>query len=281
MNMRKKKSLLRLVVTFLVTGVTLFGYLDVYSETDSVSLGTSLVDVVSIKEESHSAIIGGYVNGDLPVEKSTNEVENVDVVVPTPVVETSKVVETPVVVSPTFSNSISVGGIMKPLMKDENGNHYYLNHNLNGVYDGIGVPYIDYRNDFTGRKTILYSHSSTYGNGPFQVLQNYHNNYNFYNNNRYIDINFQGNQYRYLIFSVYVSVADSEESEGLEYFHRMNYSDLEWEETLQKYKSRSDYDTGVSVNANDKIIILQTCSMDPNYYAKYYRYNLLVMGKLI
>ena len=36
-----------------------------------------------------------------------------------------------------------------------------------------------------------------------------------------------------------------------------------------------------SSNSNDKIIILQTCSMDPNYYEKYYRYNLLIMGKLI
>ena len=61
----------------------------------------------------------------------------------------------------------------------------------------------------------------------------------------------------------------------------MSYTDEEWSETLQKYKERSEYDTGVSVQAKDKIIILQTCSMDPNYYARYYRYNLLIMGKLI
>ena len=50
---------------------------------------------------------------------------------------------------------------------------------------------------------------------------------------------------------------------------------------IQKYKNNSEYDTGVSVSSNDKILILQTCSMDPNYYEQYYRYNLLIMGKLV
>lgn len=179
-------------------------------------------------------------------------------------------------------NSISISNVLnKNLMKDENGDHFYLSHNINGVYDGVGVPYIDFRNDFNTRKTIIYAHSSTSGNGPFQVLQNYYYNKGFYDNNRYITINYNGNTYTYEIFSVYVSVADNESSEGLEYFHRMNYSDSEWEEAINKYKANSIYDTGVSVNGNDKIVILQTCSMDPNYYNKYYRYNLLIMGKLI
>jgi len=92
----------------------------------------------------------------------------------------------------------------------------------------------------------------------------------------------------------------------------MNYSDNEWAQKIQEYKNNSDYDTGVEVSANDKslilqtcsmdsryyknnsdydtgvevsandkILILQTCSMDSRYYKKYYRYNQLVMAKLI
>ena len=76
-------------------------------------------------------------------------------------------------------------------------------------------------------------------------------------------------------------MADSEESPGLEYFHRMDYTDSDWNETINNYKNNSMYDTGVSVDGNDKIVILQTCSMNPNYYQKSYRYNLLVMGKLV
>ena len=187
-----------------------------------------------------------------------------------------------VVVEEPVGDHIAIQNVLyKNLLKDVNADHFYLNHNINGDYDGIGVPYVDFRNDFTGRKTIVYAHSTLAGNGPFQVLQRYHNNPVFFANNRMIQVVYQGVTYQYEIFSVYVSVADSEESEGLEYFHRMNYSDDEWGETINWYKSLSEYDTGVSVNSNDKILILQTCSMDPNYYEKSYRYNLLIMGKLV
>ena len=177
-------------------------------------------------------------------------------------------------------NSIRVASIYNHLMNDD-GSYYYLNHGLDGTENGIGVPFIDQRTDFGGRKTIIYAHSSMAGNGPFNALQNYHYNKNYYDNNKYITINYNGNTYTYEIFSVYVSVANNEEDQGLEYYHNMYYSDSDWENTINWYKSNSDYDTGVSVNGNDKILILQTCSMDPSYYEKYYRYNLVIMGKLI
>lgn len=192
-------------------------------------------------------------------------------------------VSTPVYSAPSVgANNIQIAGVLaRNLMKDETGENVYLNHNINGEYDGIGVPYIDFRTDFNNRKTIIYAHSSPNGNGPFQALQNYHYNKGFYDSHPYIVINYNGMQYTYQIFSVYVSVADSEESEGLEYYHRMYYDDQEWGERIQWYKNNSEYDTGVSVSASDKILILQTCSMDPNFYQRYYRYNLVIMAKLI
>lgn len=178
-------------------------------------------------------------------------------------------------------NRIQIGNVLNNNLMKDDGSNFYLNHNINGVYDGNGVPYLDFRTNPGSRKAIIYAHSSTSGNGPFQVLQNYHNNKSYYDGNRYITINYEGNTYTYEIFSVYVSLADSDYSEGLEYFYNMSYSDNDWADTIQKYKNNSEYDTGVQVNENDRIIILQTCSMDPNYYEQYYRYNLLVMGKLV
>ena len=177
-------------------------------------------------------------------------------------------------------NSIRVANIYNHLMNDD-GTYYYLNHGLDGTENGIGVPFIDQRTDFSGRKTIIYAHSSLSGDGPFNVLQNYHYNKKFYDNNKYITITYEDKTFTYEIFSVYVSVANSEEDRGLEYYHNIYYSDDEWEQTINWYKSNSDYDTGVSVNKDDKILILQTCSMNPNFYEKYYRYNLVIMGKLI
>ena len=202
---------------------------------------------------------------------------------PVVVVQEEPVIEVSQPVVPTIvGNSIQIPNVlMSNLMKDTTGDNYYLNHNMDGVYDGRGVPYIDFRTDFTTRKTIIYAHSSTNGNGPFQPLQNYHNNPEFYQSNPYITISYEGQTYRYQIFTVYVAVAEDRNSENLEYFYQMSYDYESWNDTLQKYKNNSEYDTGVTVNGSDKIIILQTCSMDPNYYEKYYRYNLLIMGKLI
>ena len=157
----------------------------------------------------------------------------------------------------SHDNRLQVSNIIdSKLMKDVKGDNYYLNHSITGVEDGIGVPYIDYRTDFNMRKIIIYGHSSKTLSAPFQELQKYHNNYNFYKNNKYITINYNGKTYKYEIFSVYVAVAEDRYSDELEYFYKMNYSNSKWEETINLYKSKSEYDTGVSVDKNDKILIL-------------------------
>lgn len=270
-----KRDLLVLVFKILGTGcITLgsfFGYADeekqVYEKPEHLQENK----IIEVTEEEE------VIENNEEIEEPAQEVmdttpEEIAPVVSEPVVEISKI----------NGNKIEIPGIYENyLMKDTTGEHFFLNHNINGVYDGIGVPYVDFRHDFTDIKTILYGHSSTAGNGPFQVLQNYYNNPSFFFEHPIINITYNGVHYSYQIFSVYVSLADNEQSEGLEFYHRMTYTPDEWESTLQKYKSNSLYDTGISVNRNDKILILQTCSMDPNYYAKYYRYNLLIMAKLV
>ncbi len=176
--------------------------------------------------------------------------------------------------------SISGSNFNKDLVKDDKS-YYYLNNTLDKKKDNRGVPFIDYRNDFTGRKTIIYSHSAKDGKSPFNYLQNYNGNKDFYKKHQYITVVYGGKTYKYQIFSVYISTADSEQHPGLEYYRVMKYTDEEWGKKIQEYKNNSDYDTGVSVSKNDKILILQTCSMDNRYYKKYYRYNQLVMAKLI
>jgi len=176
--------------------------------------------------------------------------------------------------------SISGSNFSKDLVKDD-GSYYYLDHTLDKKLNYRGVPFIDFRHDFTGRKTIIYSHSAKDGTAPFNYLQNYNSNKDFFKKHQYITINYNGKVYKYQIFSVYISIANNDYDEGLEYFRVNSYSDTEWAKRIQEYKNKSDYDTGVSVSKEDKILILQTCSMDNRYYQKYYRYNQLVMAKLI
>ena len=261
------KRFVRLFGTLVVLGSSIFGYSNIEA--------IEPVEMSQLKASSYELIKED-------VEKPVQEVAEVKEEVVPVVEKENTVVKEKVVQQEVVGNSIKISNSLNStLMKDNSGDYFYLNHNENGVYDGRGVPFIDYRTNFQTRKTIIYAHSSLSGNGPFQVLQNYHNNPGFYQNNKYIDIHYQDRDYRYEIFSVYVSLADNDMSEGLEYFREMDYSDSEWANTIQKYKNNSEYETGVSVNQNDKILILQTCSMDPNYYEKYYRYNLVIMAKLI
>ena len=179
------------------------------------------------------------------------------------------------------SNLITIDGVLQNRLMDDDGSYYYLDHNINGEYDQIGIPIIDFRTNFETRKTLIYAHSTLAGNGPFQALQNYPNNPDYYNAHKYISIHYNDKDYKYEIFSVYISLAENQNSYELEYFYNTEYTNYDWGRILKYYKSRSDYDTGVKVSKNDKIIILQTCSIDPNYYEKYYRYNILVFAKLI
>ena len=246
-----------------------YGFLD-YMVLDYDTVDTIQIAKADVKEKKETK----------KDEEKTEEVQEAQPVAEQQSVASSTPAPAPAAPSIGANNIQIAGSLARNLVKDA-GDSFYLNHNINGVYDGIGVPYIDHRTDFTTRKTIIYAHSSPYGNGPFQPLQNYHNNSGYYYGHRYITVNYNGMQYTYLIFSVYVSVADSEESEGLEYFHRMYYDDQEWGNRIQWYKNNSEYDTGVPVSASDRILILQTCSMDPNYYQRYYRANLVIMGKLV
>lgn len=293
----------KMINRILVAILTVFVVGGVYFANNS-EITTSLFSTESNRSIAKSSVI--EITNTVPNSNTSESIETTSVVEKETIVEDTPVVKEETVVEdinyeepyyePTYEenndnsgyyeepsyNRIRVGGVIdSPLMTDYTGEHFYLNHNIYGEWDGLGVPYNDFRTNFEGRKTIVYAHSSTAGNGPFQALQNYHYNSGFYYNNPYIEIDYNGNHYTYQIFSVYVSTADNDYSEGLEYFYNMDYSDSSWESTLQWYKSNSEYDTGVEVHSNDKILILQTCSMDPNYYERYYRYNLLVMGKLV
>lgn len=211
---------------------------------------------------------------DLPKEKTSNETLGTEAKTNTKKQYVEREKNNP-------NNYIKIDSILYNRVMDDDGTNYYLNHNLDGIEDDIGIPYIDFRTDFKTRKSLIYAHSTPNGKGPFQVLQNYHNNYNFYLEHPLIEVRYNDITYQFQIFSVYISTANSEEDPGLEYFYHLYYSDEKWDNKIKEYKSLSEYDTGVEVSKEDKVLILQTCSMDPNYYEKYYRYNLLVFGKMI
>ena len=87
-------------------------------------------------------------------------------------------------------------------------NEYYLTHTYNETYDSLGAIYADYRiNLDTSDKVLIYGHSSTKRDAPFNKLEEYYDE-EYYQNHKYITLETETNTYQYEIFSVYVETFD-------------------------------------------------------------------------
>lgn len=179
-----------------------------------------------------------------------------------------------------YSNNNIVGYVYIPdtnineVVVQYKDNDYYLNHDLYNKKDVKGSIFLDYRmkiND--GRKNIIYGHNSSNLNVPFRELENYYDK-SYFEKNRYIYVRSSDVINKYEVFSLFVETSDWT-------YTKVNFeSDEEWLNHINMLKDRSWYDTGVEVDENDRILILQTCSHHKDYI-KYKNKYFLVISKLV
>ena len=151
-------------------------------------------------------------------------------------------------------------------------NNYYLSHDNYGKYQIHGSIYADYRTNLGDKKVLIFGHSDPGGKVPFNELEKYYDK-NFYDSHQFITIVSEKGIDTYQIFSVYVETSDFT-------YMNLKIDDDTYNKYLRRYKYSSLYDTGVSIEDNDNIIILQTCS-NSSIYKDYKRKFLLVIGKKI
>lgn len=132
-------------------------------------------------------------------------------------------------------------------------NKYYLTHNLYNKVSTLGNTFVDYRTDLSSKQINIYGHNSTKYDVPFKRLEKYLN-YENYQNNKIVIIEGENGQSKYEIFSVNIVASDNEEHLNVDFD-----TDEEWLSHFTKLKQDSIYDTGVSVNGEDNILVLQTC----------------------
>lgn len=143
-----------------------------------------------------------------------------------------------------------------PIVQTDN-NQYYLNHDLNNDLKASGWTYMDYRNDtnLLDDNTIFYGHNLA-NKTSFGSLSNLFSSKWFDESNHYIVVFNEKGKYVYEIFSVY-------EIDPETYYLQNNFSNKnEYLEFLNTLKSRSIYNFNISINKNDRIITLSTCSDD-------------------
>lgn len=156
-----------------------------------------------------------------------------------------------------------------------NDNSFYLNNSIEKKKTLAGSTYLDYRSTFNeGQKNIIYSHNSNTLNLPFHELEKYYDE-SYYKNHQYIELEDDYGITKYQIFSVYIEATD------WSYYNKMNfYNKKDWLNHIEQLKNKSWYNTGVNVNENDQILILQTCSFHENF-KNYKNKYLLVIAKRI
>lgn len=152
-------------------------------------------------------------------------------------------------------------------------NDFYLSHDYYRNYDKYGSIYADYRVDLDdSRKILLFGHNSSYIDTPFGNLENYYDK-NYYDEHKYIYITTSNSVYKYEIFSVYVETSDFT-------YMNINFSnDEEWYSHITKLQSKSLYNIDVTLDKSDNILIMQTCSNNPNYKEKK-KYLLVISRKV-
>ena len=136
-------------------------------------------------------------------------------------------------------------------------NDYYLNHDIKKNLKASGWTFMDYRNsiNLVDSNTIFYGHNLL-NKTAFGSLSNVFEEKWFKNSNHYIVIRTENVRYVYQIFSCYY--IDPE----IYYLQTNFYRDSDYQEFLNTLKSRSKFDFGLDVSANDKIITLSTCTDD-------------------
>lgn len=150
-----------------------------------------------------------------------------------------------------------------------NDNSFYLDHDLSKNKKIGGAVFLDSRNKLDDKQLNIYSHSSNYYNLLFNRFFKYQDE-NFYRKNDELQLNLNGVEKNYKIYSVIRTKTDTEHT-----FKRIA-DDEKYLKHLKRMKEMSLHKSEVSLNKEDHVVILQTCLQ-----GKYEGWKLAIVAKRI
>ena len=139
-----------------------------------------------------------------------------------------------------------------------NDNNYYLRHSFDNSYNRAGWIFMDYRNSTKefDKNTIIYGHNrmdkTFFGSLDTLLDTNRYKNEDF--NNMIIHLSTKSQNTLWQIISVYKTTPET-------YYLTTNFNtNDEYINFLNSISSKSIYNFDTSLNENDKILTLSTCS---------------------
>lgn len=135
-------------------------------------------------------------------------------------------------------------------------NDYYLGHLFTGKPNKMGAVFMDYRNsgDFSDKNTIIYGHNMKNGS-MFSTITKYKNQ-DYYNRHPTMLLYTPSGDFKIELFAGTVISGDTDS------IHLHFEDDHDFQNYIDSLKKGSTFECNITVNANDRIITLCTCSYD-------------------
>lgn len=156
-----------------------------------------------------------------------------------------------------------------------NDNDYYLKRDFYKNSNRYGCPFMDYKNNTKelDDNTLIYGHHMSDGSlfanlDGFKTLEGY-------KKSPIISFSTLYQDYQFKVFAVFISTSSPSTDNGFNYMITDFASDEKFNSFINEVRLRSIINTNVTVNANDKIITLATCSHE------FDDARLVVMGRLV
>lgn len=160
-------------------------------------------------------------------------------------------------------NSDIVGWLTVPGLLDEavvqRDNSYYLRRDYRGYHNDNGSIFLEESCDLSTRPytLMLFGHNMKSG-AMFGCLRNYEN-IRFYRSNPFINFDTAYEDGRYVIFAIGTLSQNRLASNYLD-IGMLTSLNIEWRETaIAKLKKLSEISTGISVEADDQLLLMITC----------------------
>lgn len=151
-------------------------------------------------------------------------------------------------------------GIDYPVMYTPEDPEYYLHRDFDKEYSYSGVPFLDYRCDIDkSDNLIIYGHNMK-NSTMFSTLLNYEE-YDFWKEHKYIDIETKDGERRYKIIAAYKTEVQAKDSNAFRYYGFTDaQNESEYEQYIYNIKKLALYDTGITAEYGTQLMTLSTCS---------------------
>lgn len=142
-------------------------------------------------------------------------------------------------------------------------NSFYLNNNIYNQYDGLGVPFFDFRNKDLDkdRQINIYGHNTEniqyQDHLPFIKLISY-KNIEVFNNNKTINLYTDNNKKTYEVIAIKIITKDN-----IEHMQLSFQNDEDFLNHTNRLLENTTYQDNIEITGKDKLLVLQVCNYDP------------------